>query len=326
MIAAASPDVRPPLGDRGETGRRGNAPPEGGPRPRHPALMLILGGHSSRAALLDLAEAAVAGGVDAIQIRLPGPSPERLREVGVAVRGRVGGRTTLLLNGTGAEAEAVAVELGTGIHLPERGGAGAVATARAKLGPGAIVGRSVHAPEAAAASAGADYLLAGHVVPTPSHPGTPPLGLAGLARIAAAAPCPVLAVGGIDPGNVAAVVRAGAAGVAVIGAIVAAEDPERAARALREALAAALEERMDTQTETTAPIGAEAPCLNVTVNGKPVEVAAGWTVHDFLASKRLSHGMALVELNGTILARAAYGETPLRQGDALEVVHAVGGG
>jgi sulfur carrier protein ThiS len=93
--------------------------------------------------------------------------------------------------------------------------------------------------------------------------------------------------------------------VAVIGAIVAAENPERAARALREALAAALEERMDTQTQTTAPIGAEAPCLGVTVNGKPVEVAAGWTVHDFLASKRLSHGMALVELNGTILARAS---------------------
>jgi thiamine biosynthesis protein ThiS len=288
--------------------------------------MLILGSRTGRVSLSDLAEAAAAGGVDAVQVRMPGAAPERVREVVAVVRERIGERAMLLVNGAAATAAPIAAALGGGVHLPERAGAEAIAAARTALGPGALIGRSVHAPEAAAASAGADYLLAGHVFPTPSHPGAPPLGLAGLARIRAAAPCPVLAVGGIDPGNVAAVVRAGAAGVAVIGAIVAAENPERAARALREALAAALEERMDTQTQTTAPIGTEARCLDVTVNGKPVEVAAGWTVHDFLASKRLSQGMALVELNGTILARAAYGETPLRQGDTLEVVHAVGGG
>ncbi len=85
-----------------------------------------------------------------------------------------------------------------------------------------------------------------------------------------------------------------------------------------------METQMPTQVHTLAE--QQLPSLAVTVNGKPTEVAAGWTVHDFLASKRLSDGMALVELNGAILARPAYGETTLRGGDTLEVVHAVGGG
>ncbi len=83
---------------------------------------------------------------------------------------------------------------------------------------------------------------------------------------------------------------------------------------------------MEAQTATRSWTEEPTPPLAVTVNGKAVAVAAGWTVHDFLASKRLSDGMALVELNGAILARAAYGETALDEGDTLEVVHAVGGG
>jgi len=284
--------------------------------------MLILGDRTGGRSPALLAEAAVAGGVDAIQVRLPGASPERLGEAAAAVRERIGERAVLLVNGGTAGAVALAGRLGAGVHLPERVGEAAVAEARAVLGVGALVGRSVHAPEAAVASAGADYLLAGHVYPSASHPGSPPLGVAGLAAIVAAAPCPVLAVGGIEADNVAAAIGAGAAGVAVIGAIVAAADPEAAARELRAALEQAWEERMETRTHT----GATTSSLTVTVNGKPVEVAAGWTVRDFLASKRLSDGMALVELNGTILARRSYGETLLREGDTLEVVHAVGGG
>ena len=66
--------------------------------------------------------------------------------------------------------------------------------------------------------------------------------------------------------------------------------------------------------------------LAITVNGKPYAVPAGSTVHDFLASKRLADSMAIVERNGVIVPRAAYGETALAAGDVLEVVHAVGGG
>lgn len=84
------------------------------------------------------------------------------------------------------------------------------------------------------------WLLAGHVFETRSHPGLPPIGLEGLSRIVnAAAPgissqpglesVPVIAVGGINPTNLASVVDTGVAGVAVISDVWASNDPKGAA-------------------------------------------------------------------------------------------------
>jgi sulfur carrier protein len=66
--------------------------------------------------------------------------------------------------------------------------------------------------------------------------------------------------------------------------------------------------------------------IEITVNGKPLSIAAGSTIRDFLAGKKLADTMAIVERNGIIVPRATYPETPLEAGDVLEVVHAVGGG
>lgn len=66
--------------------------------------------------------------------------------------------------------------------------------------------------------------------------------------------------------------------------------------------------------------------IELTVNGKAVSVPSGATVHDFLASKKMTDAMAIVERNGQIVPRADYGATTLTAGDRLEVVHAVGGG
>jgi thiamine biosynthesis protein ThiS len=66
--------------------------------------------------------------------------------------------------------------------------------------------------------------------------------------------------------------------------------------------------------------------ITIMVNGKPREVPAGDTVHDLLASRKLSDSMAIVERNGIILPRDSYATTVLAAGDQLEVVHAVGGG
>ena len=66
--------------------------------------------------------------------------------------------------------------------------------------------------------------------------------------------------------------------------------------------------------------------LRITVNGKDATVAVGWSVRDFLASKRMSDNMAIVERNGLIVPRTEYGSTLLAAGDVLEIVHAVGGG
>jgi thiamine biosynthesis protein ThiS len=188
------------------------------------------------------------------------------------------------------------------------------------------IGRSVHTPEGAAAATGADYVLAGHVYPSPSKPGLPPLGPAGLSQIVAVAPCPVIAIGGITSDRVAEVMQAGARGVAVIGAIVEAGDPRAAARALRVAVDHAREHYQEASMSSEISVGSDTSAVDIVVNGRPVSVVAGATVHDFLADKRMTDAMAIVERNGEIVPRGEYGNTPLRAGDHLEVVHAVGGG
>src|SRR5258708_4868430 len=108
-----------------------------------------------------------------------------------------------------------------------------------KLAGGRIlVGRSVHGLGEAvkAAKDGADYLTFGHVFPTTSHPGLPPHGLTELREIVDAVDVPVLAIGGITADNVDSVLQTGCAGIAVISAILADPEPDRAARRLRSAL------------------------------------------------------------------------------------------
>lgn len=111
-----------------------------------------------------------------------------------------------------------------------------VEAARRLLGPGRLIGRSVHDPgEAPAArAAGADFVVFGPVFPTATHPGAPAQGLERLER-AVATGVPVIAIGGVSLETVAAIRAAGAIGVAAIRALWDADDPERVARAMREA-------------------------------------------------------------------------------------------
>jgi thiamine-phosphate pyrophosphorylase len=101
-----------------------------------------------------------------------------------------------------------------------------------------LVGRSVHGLDEAiqAANAGADYLTFGHVFPTTSHPGLAPRGLDELKTIVEQVDVPVLAIGGITSDNLEDVLATGAAGIAVISAILADADPRWAALQLRTAL------------------------------------------------------------------------------------------
>ena len=103
---------------------------------------------------------------------------------------------------------------------------------------GLVAGSSVHdANEAArAVTDGASYVFASPVWPTTTHPGAPTLGIDGLRALVGATPVPVLALGGVDAGRVAAVCAAGAHGVAVLSAILDAWDVPRATRDLLSAL------------------------------------------------------------------------------------------
>lgn len=120
--------------------------------------------------------------------------------------------------------------------------------ARAVLGPDVVLGRSCHTPEqvdAALADEGLDYFCTGPIWPTPTKPGRPAVGLrlpqhaaARSTQIAAGGgkPSPFFAIGGIDVPQVPQVRAAGAERIVVVRAITQAEDPEAAARALRQAM------------------------------------------------------------------------------------------
>ena len=66
--------------------------------------------------------------------------------------------------------------------------------------------------------------------------------------------------------------------------------------------------------------------IEVQLNGKPRQIEPGLTVGALLESLELHPGVVVVELNREILERDRYGEVPVRAGDALELVHFVGGG
>ena len=102
-----------------------------------------------------------------------------------------------------------------------------------------LIGVSAHDLDEArrAAEQGADYITLSPIFPSASKPGYgPALGLDGLRRVAARLAIPTVALGGIDADNAAACLEAGAKGVAVMGAVMAAADPERVVAGLVEKL------------------------------------------------------------------------------------------
>lgn len=109
--------------------------------------------------------------------------------------------------------------------------------------PGLRIGRSVHSREEAAEAGrqGADFCLYGHVFPTTCKPGRQARGLAQLAEAVRWSRIPLIALGGITPGNAGAVLAQGAAGIAVMSGICGAPDPVAAARAYRAAVNKAVE-------------------------------------------------------------------------------------
>lgn len=97
------------------------------------------------------------------------------------------------------------------------------------------VGSSIHTSEEAqlAEEKGADYLIFGHIFSTPSKPGLTPKGLELLKTVSESVTIPVIAIGGIVPGNTGDVIRAGAQGIAVMSGVFEAKDPLEAVRRYR---------------------------------------------------------------------------------------------
>ncbi|MBP7410617.1 MAG: thiamine phosphate synthase [Methanoculleus sp.] len=186
----------------------------------------------------ELARRAVAGGADVIQLRDKRLSGRDLFEAAVAVRTVTHGAGALFIVNDRLD---VALAAGAdGVHL----GASdlPIREARRIAPPGFIIGASVGSAAAAvrAGAAGADYVALSPTFATASKDDAGPgRGLAALSAIRAAVALPLVAIGGINAGNVADVIAAGADGVAVISAVVGEDDVTAAARDMRARIAAA---------------------------------------------------------------------------------------
>ncbi len=199
-----------------------------------PCLMLVTDRHlaGGEDALVAAVDDAIAGGVNAVQLREKDMPPAELLPLAKRLRKVTAGRATLLVNGSLEVALASGAD---GVHLPE------AASMVERPSRPFLVGRSVHSRAAAerAWAERSDYLIAGPVYQTASHAGAEPAGVRLIESVVGAAAVPVLAVGGIDCGRVGDVVCSGASGVAVISAVLGARSAREAARELRRALDAA---------------------------------------------------------------------------------------
>lgn len=197
-------------------------------------LQLITDRRAAKRGLLAAVEAALAGGVSSVQVRDKGaPASELLASALEVARLVRASDARLLVNDRVDIALAVRAH---GAHLAAKSLPPDVA--RGLLEPWQLLGVSVHSVEeaVAAARAGADYVTFGHVYPTWTHAGQPGRGVDALAAVVEAVGVPVLAIGGIDAGRVAEVLGTGCAGIAVISAVLGADDPRAAAADLRAAL------------------------------------------------------------------------------------------
>lgn len=174
-------------------------------------------------------EQALDGGVTVVQVRDPHASARELVALTRAVLTVVSGRVPVIVN----DRVDVAVAAGAdGVHV---GQSDLDPVSVRAIAPDLIVGLSVTTlPEAVAAQEQpVDYLGAGPVFATPTKSdAAAPIGVDGLAAICAASSLPVLAIGGLSAEDSPAVRRAGAAGVCVVSALCAADDPRSAAAAL----------------------------------------------------------------------------------------------
>ncbi|MEW6447138.1 MAG: thiamine phosphate synthase [Bacillota bacterium] len=186
-------------------------------------LYVIVGtSHTGRRPVPEVAREAIRGGAGLIQLRekkLPAKSFLELARLLREVTNEAG--VPLIIND---RVEIAAASGADGVHLGQEDLP--VSEARRILGDHAIIGVSTHsvAEAVAAEQDGADYIGVGPVFATATKPGLEPKGLPLLTAVIQAVQIPVVAIGGINPENVASVVEAGANRVAVISAVAGAPD------------------------------------------------------------------------------------------------------
>jgi thiamine-phosphate pyrophosphorylase len=182
--------------------------------------------------LAEFADAALAGGVDIVQLREKGiEAAAELAALEVLAEACARHGALLAVNDRADVALAAGADV---LHLGQDDLP--VEWARRIVGDEVVIGRSAHAAGETAAAAeepGVDYFCAGPCWPTPTKPGRPAPGLDLVRTVAGRAPQrPWFAIGGIDHDRLDEVLAAGAQRIVVVRAITEADDPHAAAMAL----------------------------------------------------------------------------------------------
>lgn len=170
---------------------------------------------------------ALEAGVRAVQLRDKNASTRELIRMAVILQNLCKRHGALFIVN-----DRIDVTLATGadgVHLGQNDMP--VSLARKILGPDAVIGASARSPEEAESAwkEGADYIAANLVFSTETKTDLgEPLGVDAIAELKKASPLPLVAIGGINPSNVDIVRKAGADGIAVVSAIMSAEDVQHA--------------------------------------------------------------------------------------------------
>lgn len=185
--------------------------------------------------LENIIKEAVTGGASIVQLREKTASTREFLNIAIGLRDLLGERHIPLIINDRLD---IALAVGAaGVHVGQDDMP--CHDVRRVTGSDMIIGVSVSTPEEArkAEQEGADYLGVSPIYMTPTKTDTPPaVGLAGLTAIRAVTSLPLVAIGGLHPGNVRAVIKSGADGVAVVSAIMTASDPCGITRKLHRAV------------------------------------------------------------------------------------------
>jgi len=189
--------------------------------------------------VVEVVREAVAGGVGIVQLRDKTATDTQIVEQLMDLSDVIDGRAALVVNDrldAALEARARGARV-DGIHLGQSDVS--VERARELLGSDAIIGLTANTAEhldavRALPRGTVDHLGVGVIRPTETKPDHPePLGIEGFRAFAAASELPCVAIGGVSIDDVEALRDAGAAGLAVVSALCAADDPRATARAFR---------------------------------------------------------------------------------------------
>ena len=185
--------------------------------------------------LQSIVEAAVRGGVTCVQLREKDCTTGEFIEQALSIHDFLKAeKIPLIINDRVDVAQAIKAE---GVHLGQSDMP--LSLARSILKDSMFIGISASSVEVAieAEKGGADYIGVSPIFATPTKTDTaPPLGMKGLSRMRQAVKIPLVGIGGLNMNNAGDVIKNGGDGVAVVSAIVSADDPEKAARELKEVI------------------------------------------------------------------------------------------